>query len=165
LRSIWVGDYVISSYAPMLSTLLPSDDNYLFVLNSPRTLAIGQAQGRGVSALPGTIEELEHIWRICGERVTLLEGDQANIACVVAELGSAELVHIASHGQQIDPGFDSGLILRDGCLQISELIRQRVPLGRLAFLSACETAKGRDFVLDEYTKFDRPIKCSRPRNT
>jgi CHAT domain-containing protein len=137
-----VGDYVISSYAPMLSTLLPPGDDYSFVLNSPRTLAIGQARAAGVSVLPGTIEELEHIRQICGPRVTSLEGDQANIASVVGELRSTELVHFASHGQQMDQGFDSGLILHDGQLRISELIRQRVPLGRLAFLSACETAKG-----------------------
>jgi CHAT domain-containing protein len=130
----------------MLSTLLPSGEDLSFILNSPRTLAIGQAQPKGASALPGTIKELEHIRQICGQKVTSLEGDEANIAGVVAELRSAELVHIASHGQQIDPGFDSGLILHDGRLQISELIRQRVPLGRLAFLSACETAKGKDLL-------------------
>jgi CHAT domain-containing protein len=126
----------------MLSMLLPSGDDYSFILDSPRTLAIGQAQAKGVSTLPGTIKELEHIRQICGQGVTSLEGDQANITGVVAALRSAEIVHIASHGQQIDPGFDSGLILHDGRLQISELIHQRVPLGRLVFLSACETAKG-----------------------
>jgi hypothetical protein len=99
-RNVCVSDHVISSYAPMLSTLLPSGDDYSFVLNSPRTLAIGQAQGKGISALPGTIKELKHIRQICGQRITSLEGDQANIASVVAELRSTELAHIASHGQQ-----------------------------------------------------------------
>ena len=128
----------------MLSTLLPSSDDYSFILNSPRTLAIGQAAAKGVLPLPGTVKELEHIRQICGQRVTSLEGDQANITCVLAELRSAEIVHVASHGQQIDPEFDSSLMLHDGPLKISELIRQRVPLGRLAFLSACDTAKGQD---------------------
>lgn len=143
LLSVCVSDYVISSYAPRLSTLLPMGDDDSFILNSPRTLAIGQAQAKGVSPLPGTTKELEHVRRICGPRITSLEGDQANIASVVAELRSTELVHIACHGKQSNPEFDSGLILHDGELQISELIRQRVPLGRLAFLSACETAKGK----------------------
>lgn len=163
LRSVCVGDYVISSYAPQLSTLLPSSGDS-FILNSPRILAIGQAQGKGVSALPGTIKELEHIRHICGQRVTSLEGDQANITGVVAALRSAELVHIASHGQQVQ-GFDSGLILHDGRLQISELIRERVPLGQLVFLSACETAKGQDFAVHEHAGADLSVECRWRTNT
>jgi CHAT domain-containing protein len=128
----------------MLSTLLPPGNDHSFILNSPRTLAIGQAQAKGTSALPGTIKELEHIRRICGKGVTSLEGDQANIANVGSVLRSAELVHFASHGEQTNQGFDSGLILYDGKLRLSELIRQQVPLGQLVFLSACETAKGRN---------------------
>jgi CHAT domain-containing protein len=165
LHSVCVCDYVISSYAPMLSTLLSSGDDNLFILNSPRTLAVGQAQAKGASALPGTIKELEHIRQICGQRVTSLEGDQANITRVVAKLRAAELVHLASHGQQIDPGFDSGLILHNGRLKISELVRQRVPHGRLAFLSACETAKGKNFSADEYAEADHSVECRRPWDT
>ena len=139
-----VSDYVVSSYAPRLSTLLPSDDPSSFILNSPNILAIGQAKVKGVPPLPGAIKELEHIRRICGQTATLLEDDQASIQGVEQALRSAELVHIASHGEQleIDRVFDSGLILHDGRLQISEIIRQQIPFGRLAFLSACETAKG-----------------------
>ena len=113
---------------------------------TPRTLAIGQAQAHGTSLLPGTIKELALIRQICSPQVISLEGPHANITSVVAELPSAALVHFASHGQQVDPGFDSGLILYDGRLQVSDLIRQQVPLGRLAFLSACETARGEKFV-------------------
>ena len=150
LHRICVSDYVVSSYAPMLSMLLPpnTSDNHSFILNSPQTLVIGQADAQGVAALPGTITELKQIRQICGRQVITvasLEGEQANIDNVVSALRSAELVHIASHGQQIESGFDSGLILYDGRLQISELIRQRVPLGKLVFLSACETAKGEKF--------------------
>ena len=114
---------------------------------------------RSALALPGTIKELEHIRQICGQRVTSLEGDQANIANVVTALCSTELVHIACHGQQIGPGFDSGLILHDGQLQISELIHQRVPLGQFAFLSACETAKGQAFCFIQVCKVNYFIAC------
>lgn len=145
LGNVCVSDFVISSYAPMLSTLLPSGAESSFILKSPRTLAIGQAHAEHALPLPGTITELVRIRQICGHGVTSLEGAEANAARVVSELHSAELVHIACHGQQIDSGFDSALILHDGQLPVSELIRQRVPLGRLAFLSACETAKSRDF--------------------
>ena len=141
--SVCVSDYVVSSYAPRLSTLLPVDnEEYSFVLHSPRTLAIGQAQAQGAAPLPGTVQELGLVRQICGSNITSLEGEEANIAGVLAELRLTELVHFACHGEQSKLEFDSGLILYDGRLQISELIRQRVPNGRLAFLSACETAKG-----------------------
>jgi CHAT domain-containing protein len=146
LHTVWIGDYVVSSYAPVLSVLLPPDNNRSFILNSPQTLAVGQAEAKGASALPGTVQELALIRHICRQGVTSLEGDKANIAGVVAALHSAELVHFASHGEQIGPGFDSGLILYDGKLHILDLIRQRVPLGQLVFLSACETAKGANII-------------------
>lgn len=133
----------------MLSALLFSEGDHSFISNSPRTLAIGQAQAHGASLLPGTIKELALIRQICGPQVTSLEGPHANITSVVAELSSATLVHFASHGQQVDPGFDSGLILYDGRLQVSDLIRQQVPVGQLAFLSACETARGKKFVFSK----------------
>ena len=67
-------------------------------------------------------------------------------------------MHFACHGtQDLEQPLNSGLILTDGCLKVSEIMRQ--PEGdtasdvtksmSLAFLSACETAKGDKALPDE----------------
>jgi CHAT domain-containing protein len=73
-------------------------------------------------------------------------------------LRESAIVHFACHGiQDLKHPLDSGLILTDGRLKVSEIMRR--PENEkasnvkntmsLAFLSACETAKGDDTVPDE----------------
>jgi CHAT domain-containing protein len=71
-----------------------------------------------------------------------------------SNLRDSSIVHFACHGVQdvINP-LNSGLILSDGQLKVSELMRTS-DVGfksglTLAFLSACETAKGDKTVPDE----------------
>jgi CHAT domain-containing protein len=56
---------------------------------------------------------------------------------------TANIVHLACHGIQ-DPksAIDSGFCLGDGRLTISKLMEIKLDNPFLAFLSACETAKG-----------------------
>jgi CHAT domain-containing protein len=67
-------------------------------------------------------------------------------------------MHFACHGvQDLKHPLDSGLLLTDGRLKVSEIMRR--PEGKhpsdvkksmsLAFLSACETAKGDNKMPDE----------------
>lgn len=62
---------------------------------------------------------------------------------VLDGLEQATIVHIASHGHQdrIDP-LQSGFIMRDRMLTVSELMKLDLPQAFFAFLSACETARG-----------------------
>jgi CHAT domain-containing protein len=62
----------------------------------------------------------------------------------VAEgLPRADIVHLACHGvQDLDDPLQSGFCLGDGKLTVSELMDVKLDRAFLAFLSACETAKG-----------------------
>jgi CHAT domain-containing protein len=57
-------------------------------------------------------------------------------------LPSAHLLHLSCHGQQHPNPLESSFALRDGKLTISSLMKLNLPNAMLAFLSACETAKG-----------------------
>lgn len=67
----------------------------------------------------------------------------ATVQAVLDCLPDAQLLHLACHGQQ-DPEkpLASGFRLRDGPLALAQLMRLSLPNAFLAFLSACETAKG-----------------------
>jgi CHAT domain-containing protein len=56
---------------------------------------------------------------------------------------TANIVHLACHGiQDSNNALDSGFCLRDGRLTIEQLMKLKLDDPLLAFLSACETAKG-----------------------
>jgi CHAT domain-containing protein len=61
---------------------------------------------------------------------------------VLQQLPAAHVLHLACHGQQhLDP-LKSSFALKDGPLTISALMGLNLPNAMLAYLSACETAKG-----------------------
>jgi CHAT domain-containing protein len=77
---------------------------------------------------------------------------------VVKHLQESSIIHFACHGMQDSKNpLDSGLMLSDGRLQVSQIMRRpendNTEGGRkamtLAFLSACETAKGDGSTPDE----------------
>ncbi|KAJ7108308.1 CHAT domain-containing protein [Mycena epipterygia] len=150
-------DYVVSSYTPTLTTLLepPMDTTTQFQMT-----AIIQPQAPNCSPLPGAREELKKIaQRVPSQCLTGLgETTPATVESALVHLRESSIVHFACHGiQDLDNPLDSGLILTDGRLKISEIMRR--PEGdngmgvqksmSLAFLSACETAKGDKAVPDE----------------
>jgi CHAT domain-containing protein len=65
------------------------------------------------------------------------------LARIRETLPDASVVHLACHGHQY-PGqpLDSGFVLRDATLTVADIMTLRLPNVLLAFLSACETAKG-----------------------
>jgi CHAT domain-containing protein len=67
----------------------------------------------------------------------------AKVDAVSAALPQADILHLACHGvQDADDPLGSGFCLRDGKLTVSALMDIRLERAFLAFLSACETAKG-----------------------
>jgi CHAT domain-containing protein len=67
----------------------------------------------------------------------------ATVERVTARVKAASFVHLACHGIQ-DPksALESGFHLSDGRLTISKLMEVKLERPWLAYLSACETAKG-----------------------
>jgi CHAT domain-containing protein len=67
----------------------------------------------------------------------------ASVQEVTNVLPQADIVHLACHGKQdAKQPLESGFCLRDGRLTVSALMDIQLDRARLAFLSACETAKG-----------------------
>ncbi|KAJ6564740.1 CHAT domain-containing protein [Mycena capillaripes] len=130
-------DYVISSYTPTITALLecPPHSTAPFKMT-----AIIQPETPGCDRLPGVREELKKIReRVPNQWLTAL-------------------VHFACHGtQDLEHPLDSGLILADGRLKVLRIMHRPEQENTLdakksmslAFLSACETAKGDKTVPDE----------------
>ncbi|KAJ6609581.1 CHAT domain-containing protein [Mycena sp. CBHHK59/15] len=152
-----VSDYVISSYTPTLAALLdpPTQTATPFKMT-----AIIQPETAGCSPLLYTKVELTKIEeRVPNQWLTSLgRNEQATVATALFYLQKSSIVHFACHGtQDVMNPLDSGVLLTDGRLKVSQIIRrpeespddsQRKYMS-LAFLSACETAKGDDELPDE----------------
>jgi CHAT domain-containing protein len=107
--------------------------------------------------LPGTETELKKIKsRVPSQWLTSLLSTTG--LEVVKNLQESSIVHFACHGIQdtVNP-LDSGLMLSDGRLKVSQIMHRpdndntegtRKAMS-LAFLSACETAKGDEITPDE----------------
>jgi CHAT domain-containing protein len=149
-----VSDYVISSYTPALAALL---DPPTHTTTSFKMTAVIEPNAPNCSSLPGTETELEKIKsRVPSQWLTSL---LSSIGLeVLKNLQESSIVHFACHGiQDTRNPLDSGLMLSDGCLKVSQIMHRsdsdntegtRKAMS-LAFLSACETAKGDKITPDE----------------
>ncbi|KAJ6549556.1 CHAT domain-containing protein [Mycena vulgaris] len=148
-------DYVISSYTPTLTALL---DPPTYNASSFKLTAVIQPHTPGCALLPGARQELKKIpERVPNQWLTSLV--DTTVETALLHLRESTIAHFACHGiQNFEQPLDSGLILSDGRrLKVSEIMRR--PEGdsalninksmSLAFLSACETAKGDQSVPDE----------------
>ncbi|KAJ7692766.1 CHAT domain-containing protein [Mycena rosella] len=146
-----VSDYVVSSYTPTLTALLnrPTAAKTEFKMT-----AVIEPNAPNCPRLPGTVKELVNIAkRVPKEWLTAIcSGTRRE---VMDHLRGSSVAHFACHGTQDQRNpLDSGLMLSDGRLKVSQIMEQlghdksRTPMS-LAFLSACETAKGDNITPDE----------------
>ncbi|KAJ7653759.1 CHAT domain-containing protein [Mycena rosella] len=149
-----VTDYIVSSYTPTLTALLEPP---IQPLVSFKMTAVIEPNAPNCSPLPGTKQELEKILnRVPNQWLTSLL--QTTRIEVVKNLQESSMVHFACHGiQDSENPLDSSLMLSDGRLKVSQIMRRQEsdysegsgkPMS-LAFLSACETAKGDNSTPDE----------------
>ncbi|KAJ7478768.1 tetratricopeptide repeat-containing protein [Mycena galericulata] len=150
-----VSDYVVSSYTPTLTALL---DPPAHIPASFKMTAVIEPHAPGCSDLPGTEMELEKIKsRVPSQWLTSLNSPTQDI--VMDHLQISSVVHFACHGiQDLENPLNSGLILSDGRLDVSRIMHAPVNnvtanSMKLAFLSACETAKGDAKTPDEAMHF------------
>ncbi|KAJ6537190.1 CHAT domain-containing protein [Mycena capillaripes] len=150
-------DYVVSSYTPTLTTLL---DPPLHIASPFQITAIIQPHTPGQDQLPGATAELKKIVTWVPDQWLNALGDTtpATVKPTLIHLQQSSIMHFACHGtQDLEHPLDSGFILTDGRLKVSEIMRQLDGTNTwdikktmsLAFLSACETAKGDKTVPDE----------------
>lgn len=97
-------------------------------------------------AIPEVNIELQGISSIAKARnikVVYQQEGSTTISSTSVAIQAANIVHLACHGIQDDvDATRSGFYLGDGRLTISHLMDLHIKDGFLAFLSACETAKG-----------------------
>ena len=64
-------------------------------------------------------------------------------SAVLEELPNATILHLACHGHQNSTNpLESGFVMQDSMLTVAKLMALNLDKAFLAFLSACETAKG-----------------------
>ncbi|KZP26252.1 hypothetical protein FIBSPDRAFT_928698 [Athelia psychrophila] len=147
-------DYVVSSYTPTIGALISSKKTFEPTTRTDMRmlLAAVPVPFKG-DRLRGTVSEVEQISQLVSdeERIVLPPEDDtllnpragATVNTILDNLRDANIFHLASHGTQApDSPLDSGFIMRDAKLTISSLMQLPQLKGFLAFLSACETAKG-----------------------
>ena len=77
-------------------------------------------------------------------------GAPATVNEVVSRLSAVSIAHFACHGEQNKRNpLESSLILEDGQLAMSHIMKESTPNALLAVLCACETAMGDEELPDE----------------
>ncbi|KIJ30067.1 hypothetical protein M422DRAFT_187633, partial [Sphaerobolus stellatus SS14] len=149
-----LSDFVISSYIPTLSALVDRASP-LPPPGLPKLLAIAQSSSFGQRKLPGTVDEIKYIKAAVEQSraltlMTLVE-EKATLENVVSELKTATWVHFACHGVQnpAHPTESALLLAGKDRLTLAMLTSLKITHGGLAFLSACQTAKGVEKLSDE----------------
>jgi len=103
--------------------------------------------------LPSTETELYNIRKHVpsSSLVALGASDEGiTVEVIESQMAKSSIVHFACHGTQDQTNpLQSGLHIGGGLLTIARIIKQPLPNGSLAFLSACETAMGVDKLPDE----------------
>ncbi|PVF99209.1 TPR-like protein [Serendipita vermifera] len=144
-----LSDYVVSSYCPTLSSL--SEPLHQSDQGDFKMLTVAQPATPNAAPIPQTEDEVKLIRQIAsGIQVMNLTGEEATVDRVLHAMQDSNWVHLACHGQQcIGSAMDSGLLLQDGILKLSTVVRARLPKAQFAFLSACQTAMGDESVSEE----------------
>lgn len=119
-------------------------------------IAIIEPEAPGAPILPATQEELCRIKQHIPDIQHLLthiglKGTQTDLDTLLADVQSSSFAHFGCHGtQNLKNPLESYLLLSGGKLTMSRIIKEcKVPEGALAYLSACETAKGDEVRPDE----------------
>lgn len=120
---------------------------------SARILALAVPQSFAGAPLPSTIDEVQVIIDVVPPDICISvpESDHgspdsfagATVQTMLDNLPDANILHLACHGTQNSRNaLESGFLMRDGIMNIAKLMPLSLPKAFLAFLSACETAKG-----------------------
>jgi CHAT domain-containing protein len=140
---------VTSSYTPTITLLLRAQQATKPFPRGHASLALvaeKRAQQQSLAVIPGVDKEIAHIAAVASlSNVTILRQwvGSTTIEDTSRVMEAANIVHLACHGiQDANDATQSGFCLGDGRLTIAKLMELKLDNAFLAFLSACETAKG-----------------------
>jgi CHAT domain-containing protein len=142
-----VFDYVVSSYSPTLAALLGARRHPPKTSQTSRLLVIAQPATPGLNPLPGTVHEADAIQTLQMQagpiEITRLNDREATVAAALHHMNECNWIHLACHGiQDATNPIESAFFLIDNRLTLKEIMKQSFTHTELAFLSACQTAKG-----------------------
>jgi CHAT domain-containing protein len=142
---------MVSSYTPTLAALVRAQQDAPIVhipISKFVVIAAERPQDQTLSTLWNVKEEISRV--VESAETARMSVDKAlcmSASASTTEVGdqpqSAEFIHVACHGIQ-DPKapLKSRFCVSDGNVSVQELMNLRLKNAFLAFLSACETAKG-----------------------
>jgi CHAT domain-containing protein len=116
-----------------------------------KMVTVAQPATPNATPIPQTENEVEQIrLAATGLDVINLTREQATVDSVLTAIKESNWIHLACHGQQcIGQAMESGLLLQDGKLKLSTVVREHLPKAEFAFLSACQTAMGDEKLSEE----------------
>jgi CHAT domain-containing protein len=152
----WCSDYVVSSYTPTLSSLLNARKSYMPARKQDikaLIAAVPQSFSAQCIELASTQEEVSAVKAALPDGTVIsvrgtnstVNGDTSGVTAsgLLDQLPEATILHLACHGRQNpDNALNSGFVMSDEMLTIERLMQVPLPRAFMAFLSACETAKG-----------------------
>jgi CHAT domain-containing protein len=114
-------------------------------------MAVAQPHTPGAFSIPKTQEEVERLCQLgTGLPIFSLIGEKATVNSVWNAMKNTHWIHLACHGQQcVGNAMESGLLLHDGKLKLSDIVREPLSHAKFAFLSACQTATGDEAIAEE----------------
>jgi tetratricopeptide (TPR) repeat protein len=119
---------------------------------APEVLAVVMPSTPSAADLPGAQGEAEYIASRLAD-VDILSGGEATHAAVLAALPSHPWVHFACHAASSTDDASAGRLLlvdhEDHPLTVREIAGLQIPGAELAYLSACDTARGPVKLADE----------------
>ncbi|WP_367575191.1 CHAT domain-containing protein [Streptomyces griseoaurantiacus] len=145
-------DLVVSSYTPTLTALHRAQGAELPA--SPRVLAVGLRDTPGLTRLAAAAREMRAV-REWAPGASELNDREATRAAVLAGIESHDWFHFAGHAQQHAAADDNGALMchdyqEEGPLTMSDIAECRSrSQSFLAYLSACETGRGRSTLADQ----------------
>ena len=154
-------DYFVPSYTPTLGVLLAGRRNYQPIRRADaRVLLAAVPKPFKWAHLPYAVQEVEHIKNVVPEQqfISIPSNvgpdsggtDNASSTDVLSNLPGATILHLACHGHHdAANALNSGFVMRDNMLTVTQLMKLNLPNSFLAFLSACETAKSAEAQPDQ----------------
>ena len=150
-----ISDYWVTSYTPTIGALLNARRQSLAVPTvAARMIIAAVSRPPKWGRLPVAAKEIEIVREVIPSHVPvdfLSDAEGPDIqptaaptaGAILERLPEAAIMHLACHGHQdLHNPLDSGFVMQDGMLTVAKLMSLNLDKAFLAFLSACETAKG-----------------------
>jgi CHAT domain-containing protein len=141
-------DYVVSSYTPTLAALTKAREGWRSIARDQMTgIIAGCSDAPGQERLKNVQEEIDiTVKQFQDGSAQVVNTSRVNTSLkdllTAMSQEDAHVLHLACHGVQASNPLQSAFLLSDHRLTIEHIMRLRLPRAVLAFLSACQTAKG-----------------------